>query len=1074
MRTALRARARSIGRGRVNADLDNLGAIEAGIPFLTEELAYDLWHRMLFARFLAENDLLVHPQFGTLSVDDITNLAADDGSDPWELAAEIAATRLPGLFTGMALRLAPEDRQALATLLGSMDAHLFQASDALGWVYQFWQAQRKDEINAAGKKIGGADLSPVTQLFTEDYMVDFLLQNSLGAWFVSRYPETSLRDDLPFLRFREDDVTPAAGTFPTWPDTVAEVTVLDPCCGSGHFLVGAFHLLTTMRAEVESLSLADAADAVLRDNLFGLELDARCTQIALFAVALEAWKLGGHPERCTPQVACSGLPVAGQKADWAKLAGSDTNLRLTLENLYELFAKAPELGSLIDPKRAAQVGGSSTKSTRGKGTAPERQAPVTLLHEWNRVETQLHAALAKTSASFDVTAIFAQHDLEGTVKAADLLTRTYTFVATNVPYLSRGSHDTALRDFADDHYPEAKNDLATIFLERCLGFVVSREDTRSNRLISGSVSAVTPQNWLFLGSYKKLRQTFLAEVSFDLVARLGAGAFRTISGEVVNVALPILTNTVAGLDHAFAGIDASEAKGPDEKERLLREGDFMLVGQQGQLQNPDQRVSFASTGRETLLEEYAGAYQGIATADYARYGRVCWEQPEDDELWQKQETTVEYTTLINGKTQKIRWRQGAPMPFGLGSVLRGQRAWGRLGVAVSQMGSLPVSLFLGEYFDNNVAALIPHDLHEDKLLAIWAFCSSPEFNIAVRKIDSALKVTNASLVKVPFEIERWQQVADEQYPDGLPEPFSSDPTQWLFEGTIPGSDHPLHVAVARLLGYTWPDQVEDGMASFTDPDGIVALPSVNRELPAHDRLRALLETAYGDAWSEELLGQLLAQVEAPSLEEWLRSRKGFFAQHVKLFHNRPFIWQLTDSLKDGFSVLVNYHTLDAGTLSKLIYTYLGDWIARQERDVANEVAGAPAKLEAATRLRAKLIAIAEGEPPYDMYVRWKSLAEQPIGWNPDLNDGVRLNIRPFIAADVFPVRVNVKWGKDRGADPVVREEPLVKATKPDETDLRKRIAYHASTDRLNDLHFTNAEKRRARALVTSTGEDSAQ
>src|SRR5690606_29481317 len=100
----------------------------------------------------------------------------------------------------------------------------------------------------------------------------------------------------------------------------AEVTVMDPCCGSGHFLVAALHMLVAMRQEQEGLSSADAADAVLRDNLFGLELDARCTQIATFAVAIEAWKLGGHPEVNVPHIACSGIPVAGQKGEWLKLA----------------------------------------------------------------------------------------------------------------------------------------------------------------------------------------------------------------------------------------------------------------------------------------------------------------------------------------------------------------------------------------------------------------------------------------------------------------------------------------------------------------------------------------------------------------------------------------------------------------------------------------------------------------------------------------------------------------------------------------------------------------------------------
>jgi hypothetical protein len=124
-------------------------------------------------------------------------------------------------------------------------------------------------------------------------------------------------------------------------------------------------------------------------------------------------------------------------------------------------------------------------------------------------------------------------------------------------------------------------------------------------------------------------------------------------------------------------------------------------------------------------------------------------------------------------------------------------------------------------------------------------------------------------------------------------------------------------------------------------------------------------------------------------------------------------------------------------------------------------------LEDAVKLRDNLIKILDGETGYDIYVRWKSLAEQPIGWNPDLNDGVRLNIRPFITAGVLAGKVNVKWEKDRGNDPVVRTEALANGAN---SELRERIERHCSTIRYNDLHFSLAEKRRARELAKQAGE----
>jgi hypothetical protein len=202
----------------------------------------------------------------------------------------------------------------------------------------------------------------------------------------------------------------------------------------------------------------------------------------------------------------------------------------------------------------------------------------------------------------------------------------------------------------------------------------------------------------------------------------------------------------------------------------------------------------------------------------------------------------------------------------------------------------------------------------------------------------------------------------------------------------------------------------------------------------------MLAAAYGEDWSPEVQERLLANVGygGKNLELWLRD--GFFIQHCRLFHNRPFIWQVWDGLKDGFSALINYHLLDTAGLDRLTYTYLGQWIEMQKAAVATGVARAEARLVAATQLQEKLKAIRIGEPPYDIYVRWKALHEQPQGWSPDLNDGVRLNIRPFVEAGVLRSRVSVNWNKDKG-------------TNPD------------GCERLNDLHYTLADKQAAQAHV---------
>jgi hypothetical protein len=156
-------------------------------------------------------------------------------------------------------------------------------------------------------------------------------------------------------------VLPAAGTFDGWPKSLKEFTMLDPCCGSGHFLVAGFRLLVPLRIHDEGLSAAEACDAVLHENLFGLELDPRCTQIAAFALAMAAWtylgpdgQLLGYRALPPLNIACSGQGVLGSKEDWTKIANNDKNFVAAMGFLYDEFRRAPTLGSLINPRSVAE------------------------------------------------------------------------------------------------------------------------------------------------------------------------------------------------------------------------------------------------------------------------------------------------------------------------------------------------------------------------------------------------------------------------------------------------------------------------------------------------------------------------------------------------------------------------------------------------------------------------------------------------------------------------------------------------------------------------------------------------
>jgi len=1306
----IRIRLRAHGRqlGDVRDDKTETQEIDR----LVEEVAYEHWHRMLFARFLAENNLLMYPdpvEPVPVSLEECEDISVDEGAkNGWELASRFAAEMLPEIFRKdspvFLLTLPPEHQQRLEHQVANLPQEIFTASDALGWVYQFWQAKRKEEVNASEVKIGERELPAVTQLFTETYMVAFLLDNSLGAWWVAhisglhdgieykpgaktklqtatseqevrdffalsgvplsylrfmkspspsgrgvrgegkklpmpsdildnarelrktqtdaeqllwkllrnrRFADKKFRRQHPIgryildfycddeklaieldggqhneehaksydaersrflneqgihvLRFWNNDVlqkmdsvlaflwnevhkspspqtplpegegliwTPVAGTFDGWPIHLSKLKTLDPCCGSGHFIVAVFRMLVAMRMELEGLSARGAVDAVLRENIHGLEIDKRCVEIAAFALALEAWRYpgsGGYRPLPKLNVACSGLSVSITRSELVKLANGDVQLRTALTGLHKEFENAPVLGSLIDPVRSV-----AAKSIQWDGLA-------------NAVEKALQKDRADEEHEAGVTA-------QGLAKAAQILAGKYHWIVTNVPYLARGKQCETLRYFCEKNYPEAKNDLATVFLDRCLelcttpspGFQPLSPKRRGNILLplppgegrgegQGTVSLVLPQNWLFLTSYRKFREKLLKNDTWHLIARLGPGAFETISGEVVKAILitlsrgnaltptlsqrerePSLLPPGEGARRAdeghIRGIDVSEFRTAAGKSTQLLIAEIKSVEQGKQIENPDAVVVFQTIENTKLLSKITTINYGSKPGQTDRVVHYFWELNSLISNWQLLESTPSGQGLYTGKEkiclslQEIEHQE--IKEFGV----RSADVWGKAGIIQSQMREMPFSVYIGFIFDNNTSVL--HVTENKNLPPLFCFIESGNYLSEIRKLNQKLDVAAHTMVKVPFDLGHWTLVAAEKYPNGLPKPYSNDPTQWIFHGHPCGSviwdekkkwtthgplrtdDTVLQAAVARLLGYRWPAELDTNMElaneqrewvkrcevfsltptlsrrerePLVDDDGIVCIPPVRGEQCAADRLINLLAAAYNQLpspsgrgaggegtdgrWSNDTLAQLLKNTDhaGKTLETWLREK--FFIQHCKLFHHRPFIWHIWDGLRDGFAALVNYHKLDYKKLETLIYTYLGDWINRQKQDIGRGVDGAEEKLAAAEALKKNLELILEGEKPHDIFVRWKPIEKQPIGWNPDLNDGVRLNIRPFLSvpdvdkkgAGILRDKPNIKWEKDRGKD--VASAPW----------------YHLfKGDRINNHHLTLEEKQASR------------
>jgi hypothetical protein len=1144
LRNRLRTHARSLGDA-----MQPDGSIKANR--LVREISYEHWHRALFARFLAENSLLIDPDHKVaVSVSELEEIAKDESRDLVEIAADWAEPMLPQIFRKddpvLALSLPPETKAGITAIVNGLPRAVFEADDSLGWVYQFWQADTKDTINRSEVKIGADELAAVTQLFTEDYMVLFLLENTLGAWWAGKAlaadpklaaqaeSEEELRDKtsppsyrwtyLRFVREPRDNEAhetasgpwrPAAGAFEGWPKAAKDITVLDPCMGSGHFLVFALPILVAFRRTEEGLDERRGVKAVLAENLYGLEIDPRCTQIAAFALALASWKCLGGPEPLPRlNLACSGLEIGLGKEEFLKLAdkladaegwkgkpdllGADrTPLgtraaaahRGELEAIYNLFGQAPHIGSLIDPSKTLE-----------RAFGPLFASGIDNL---GIVVGRLLQAGEPTPEARE-SAVTA----EGFARAAEILCRRYSLIPTNVPYLGKTKQSPILREYLSKQYPDAAVDLSAAFLLRLIELCGT----------GGATCAVSPIGWWLQTSYTSVREAIYSVASIRLGADLGRAAFSEMNWWAQ---VHVLTTFENKKNQPSVLLDASKGKWPEVKKVNVLQAPVNVIPGGVLENNPDKRLALPDLAGTPLLETLGASLQGVATADRPRFIEAFWEHHSISVNWTPIQSTVDATTDFSGKEGLLRWEQGkGELSRSEEARIQGLDAVGVIGIAISQMNAIPATISLGTLFDNNCAVFVPNQ--PDQLAAVWTWIISEDFLPAVRRIEKKVSVTNASFGKVPFDLGYWTTIAADKYRQGLPRPSSNDPTQWLFDGHPRGSadpnvalgssanprlvashgvrpgiaGHPLQVALARLLGYRWPRQTgssfmdcpaitepdEVEKTGLVDADGIVPLSALAGEADAATRLRDLIRAVWGPDYGEGTIRDLLAAEEAKAndLQTWLADE--YFDRHCRLFHQIPFIWQVWDGARNGFSALVNYHRLCGGNgagrrlLEKLRDTYLGEWIAAQRRAVAAGAAGAEDRQVAAEHLRGELTKIIEGDPPYDIFVRWKPLHLLPIGWEPDIDDGVRLNIRPFLTAKpknpgrkdacILRVTPSIKKlaGADRGAEPKRDREdfPWFWAEHHDVAKIDFAGGPEFKGRRHNDFHFTRAFKRRAR------------
>ena len=384
--------------------------------------------------------------------------------------------------------------------------------EIIGWLYQYYNTEPKDETFALLKKnvkITKERIPSATQLFTPDWIVRYMVENSLGRLWLEGHPNDSLKSGWKYYldeAKQEPEVQAQLDKIREEYKTIKpeDIKVIDPCMGSGHILVYAFDVLMQIY-ETAGYSQRDAAKSILEHNLYGLDIDDRAFQLAYFAVMMKARQYNRFI--LNSDAVCHVYSIQesnGFNPDYLKLLGDD-NLKDTAEKLITIFTDAKEYGSILSVDIPL----------------PELEALQQRVDEISKTQYDNFFDSARQSGIVTL--------LVPVVQQAVLLAQKYDVVVTNPPYMGSNGMGAKLSEYVKKNYPDSKSDLFAVMIEKC------GELTKPN----GYQAMITQHAWMFLTSFEKLREKLMLKTTINMV-HLGARAFDEIGGEVVQTTSFIL------------------------------------------------------------------------------------------------------------------------------------------------------------------------------------------------------------------------------------------------------------------------------------------------------------------------------------------------------------------------------------------------------------------------------------------------------------------------------------------------------------------------------------------------------
>ena len=746
--------------------------VDQGFAQVMEAMAYTWFNRFVAIRYMELHGFLDHG-FRVLSHPD----NPDTGHTQPEILSHIGELDLPGLDReqAVALKLAGDRDEELfrevllaqchaldqampflfeslddatelllpdgllrtdsliGKLVTTIDEADWQNVEIIGWLYQFYISEKKDQV--IGKVVKSEDIPAATQLFTPNWIVKYLVQNSLGRLWLMANPNSRVAekweyyiqpaeqteevnaqlDALVQARIAEDGTT-------LNPESL---TLLDPACGSGHILVEAYDLLRDIYLE-RGYRRQDIPRRILEKNLYGLDIDDRAAQLAGFALLMKARaddrRLLGQP------VALNVLALQdakeGSAADLHRALNSPQIDAASVSQLVKTFEQAKTLGSLIQVSdelaNALQDSRRELESVRDGGDMLGRDAAENLL----RLVTQ-----------------------------AEVLTKQFDAVVANPPYMGGKGMNARLKAWAKKTFPASKADLFAMFIER--GFAWCRP--------TGFNSMVTMQSWMFLSSFEELRLNILSQKSISSMVQIGYNSFPAMNSKIAQATMfSIFASPVVGLRSSYVDLNRAPQSADKEKIFLSRKQSIEYTVASDEFKKlPGSPIAYWASSKirrifdeSDSLRSVAAVGKGLDTGDNDHFLKLWFEVGEFD-YWVPCQKGGPFRKWSGNQDYVINWRDdGAELRASLRSNLRNAQYYFQPGITWTRVSSsLPAFRFFeaGQIFESTGPCIFSNDSDRLYLIALLNSNLIPRF---LELIAPTLDFQSGHISSLPVRIEK--------------------------------------------------------------------------------------------------------------------------------------------------------------------------------------------------------------------------------------------------------------------------------------------------------------------------------